>query len=154
MPKNYSENLQRLARNVNEFNGLLVQEGCLNRPSTTLTRCKTRWLKGTIVLSWQARFSFRAVHRGQSIKLAGSFSRRTTLNEFIGQCSQLAQKCQSFVGSSYRNSMAGQWCWGSGFEPAGPQPSKLNQLLWAGSLCFGEQENQVILEIRSCPLFP
>lgn len=47
-------------------------------------------------------------------------------------------------------------CWGSDFESAGPQPSKLKQFLWAGSLRLGKEVNQVenIGRIRSCSPFP
>lgn len=56
--------------------------------------------------------------------------------------------CDHRIETPWRPSGVG----GSGFEPAGPQPSKLNPVA-AGSLRLGEQENQVVLEIRSCPLF-
>ena len=42
---------------------------------------------------------------------------------------------------------------GSGFEPAGPQPSKLNPVaMGREAYAWGSRMDQVVLEIRSCPL--
>ena len=49
--------------------------------------------------------------------------------------------CDHRIETPWRPSGVG----GSGFEPAGPQPSKLNPVAMAGSLRLGEQENQVVV---------
>jgi hypothetical protein len=77
-----------------------------------ITDARLLALKGIIVvlsesISLRSAISFRALHRGHSVKFAGRFSKRMILNESFGHFSHVAQQCQTLLAASYRNSMTG-----------------------------------------------
>jgi hypothetical protein len=58
-------------------------------------------------VSLRSSVSFRALHRGHSVKFAGRFSKRMMLNDSFGHFSHVAQQCQTLLAASYRNSITG-----------------------------------------------
>jgi len=88
---------------------LMLYPDNLQKPGH-ITDARLAALKGIIVVSSESvslrsPVSFRALHRGHSVKSTGRFSKRMMLNESFGHFSHVAQQCQTLLAASYRNSI-------------------------------------------------
>ena len=86
---------------------LMLYPDNLQKPGH-ITDARLAALKGIVSaesVSLRSSVSFRALHRGHSVKFAGRFSKRMMLNESFGHFSHVAQQCQTLLAASYRNSI-------------------------------------------------
>ena len=101
--------LSKLQSSKNMPPRLMLYPDNLQKPGH-ITDVRLAALKGIIVVSSESvslrsPVSFRALHRGHSVKSAGRFSKRMMLNESFGHFSHVAQQCQTLLAASYRNSI-------------------------------------------------
>ena len=86
---------------------LMLYPDNLQKPGH-ITDARLAALKGIVSaesVSLRSPVSFRALHRGHSVKSTGRFSKRMMLNESFGHFSHVAQQCQTLLAASYRNSI-------------------------------------------------
>lgn len=101
--------LSKLQSSKNMPPRLMLYPDNLQKPGH-ITDARLAALKGIVSsesVSLRSPVSFRALHRGHSVKSAGRFSNRMMLNDSFGHFSHVAQQCQTLLAASYRNSITG-----------------------------------------------
>lgn len=101
--------LSKLQISMNMPPILMLYPDNLQKPGH-ITDARLAALKGIVSsesVSLRSPVSFRALHRGHSVKSAGRFSKRMMLNDSFGHFSHVAQQCQTLLAASYRNSITG-----------------------------------------------